>query len=82
MTAILLELLPVLAEFLLFGLASVGLSIFGLYLEHFAVATLQTGDPKLGVWAGVMGAVALYFAYLLATDRAAAALAALRAELR
>lgn len=82
MTAAILELFPLLAEFLLFSLGSVGLSLVAVYVERFAIAALRTGDPKLGLWAGVMGAVALYFAYLLATDRAASALTALRAELR
>jgi hypothetical protein len=68
MTAALLELLPAVLELLAYAAVSVGLSLVGLYVEAFALATLQGGRPGLGAWAAVMGAVALLFAYRLATD--------------
>ena len=69
MTTALLELLPVLLELSVFSLATLALSLVGAYVERFAFASAQHGQPLLGLWAAVMGAVALYFAYSLATDK-------------
>lgn len=77
MTTALLELLPVLFELSVFGLATLGLSLVGAYVERFAFASAQHGQPLLGLWAAVMGAVALYFAYSLAVDRVVPAFAEL-----
>ena len=74
MTTTALELLPVIFEFSAFGLSALGLSILGAYVERFAIVTAQHGQPMLGAWAAVMGAVALYFAYSLTTDRVVPAL--------
>lgn len=79
MTTALLELLP---ELLFYGTGSLGLSAAALYAESFAVATARGGHPKLGAWAAVMGAVALAFAYLLATDKLRPKLSEVRGELR
>ena len=65
----LLELLPELVELILFSVGGVALSVVGAYIERFAFATVASGQPELGVWAAVMGAMALYFAYLLLTDK-------------
>ncbi|MFC6873913.1 hypothetical protein [Halobellus marinus] len=69
MTTALLELLPAVLELSLFGVASVGLSLLGAYIERFAVSTAQHGDLLLALWMAVMGAVALYFGYLVAVDK-------------
>ncbi|WP_435184071.1 hypothetical protein [Halobellus sp. EA9] len=53
----------------MFGLGSAGLSVVGVSVERFAVATAQGGEVGLGAWAAVMGAVALYFAYYVAADK-------------
>ncbi|MGQ4556359.1 hypothetical protein [Halobellus sp. GM3] len=82
MSASLLELAPAFIELLVFSVGSLGLSLAGVYIERFAFATAQTGEPMLGLWAGVMGAVALYFAYLLATDKVSAALTGLGDAMR
>ena len=65
------EALPELLEFVVFGLGSAGLSVAGLYIEQFALTAVQTGRNLIGVWAAVIGCVALGFAYLMATDKAA-----------
>ncbi|MFD1598524.1 hypothetical protein [Halobellus rarus] len=77
MAAALLELLPMFLELFVFSLGAVGLSLTGAYVERFAVATAQHGQPLLALWAAVMGAVALYFAYSLAIGRVAPTLAEL-----
>ncbi|RDI71147.1 hypothetical protein [Halopelagius longus] len=82
MTTALLELLPELLELLVYGTGSLGLSAAALYAESFAVATAQGGQPKLGAWAAVMGAVALSFAYLLATDKLRPKLTEVKGEFR
>jgi len=77
MTTALLELLPALLELSVFSLGAVGLSLVGAYVERFAVVTAQHGQPLLALWAAVMGAVALYFAYSLTVDRVVPTLAEL-----
>lgn len=77
MTTALLELAPVLLELSAFGIGALGLSLLGAYVERFAIVTAQHGQPLLALWAAVMGAVALYFAYSLTTDRVVPALFAL-----
>lgn len=81
MTAELIEFLPELAELLAFGLASLGLAIGGGYIEQFAIATVQTGQPALGGWMALMGVMAFYFAYLLNTDKFLPRLSAVRRNL-
>jgi len=77
MTTALLELFPILFELSAFGIGALGLSLAGAYVERFALATFQHGQPLLAVWAAVMGAIALYFAYSITTDRVVPALFAL-----
>jgi uncharacterized membrane protein len=76
-----LELLPALLELLAFGLGSVGLSVAGLYIERFALATVESGNAKLGAWLAFMGLMAFYFAYLMSTDKFQPKLAAVRRRL-
>lgn len=73
-----LEYLPELLELSAFALGSLGLSAVGVYIEHFALTTAQMGQVALGAWAAVVGGVALVFAYLLATDKAATSYANLK----
>ena len=73
-----LELLPELVEVLFFGLGTAVLSIAGTYLERLAFIMLQSGDQTMGLWAGVMGAVVLTFAYLIGTDKFATKLKQLK----
>lgn len=65
----LVDLLPELLELLVFGLGAVGLSLAGAAIERFAMLTYQHGDPMVGLWAVVPGAVCLGFAYLITTDK-------------
>ena len=81
MNTTLLELLPQLLELLAFGLGSVGLSVFGLYVERFAIATVESGQITLGAWMAFVGAMACYFAYLMGTDKFRPKLAAVRKQL-
>ncbi len=78
MSTSVLTLLPELVELLLFSLGSLGLSVAGVYIERFALSTLQTGDPVTAAWAGVIGGVALVVAYFLATDKVAGKLTDIR----
>jgi hypothetical protein len=78
MTGAVTTLLPELLELLFFGLSSVGLTVAGAYIERFAFLAVRSGDPKLGLWAGVIGAAAFYFAYLVATDKFVETLTRLR----
>lgn len=82
MTTVLLELLPELVELLFYGTGSLGLSAVAFYAESFAVASVESGQVKLGAWAAVMGTVALFFAYLLATDKFRAKLGEVRSQYR
>ena len=81
MNTTLLELLPELLELLAFGVGTVGLSMFGLYIERFALATVESGHVKLGAWLAFMGAMAFYFAYLMSTDKFRPKLAVVRQRL-
>lgn len=81
MTTSIAVLLPELLELLLFSLGSLGLSVAGVYIERFALSTLQTGDPVTAAWAGVIGGVALVVAYFLATDKVAGKAADVRQAL-
>ena len=81
MSTALLGLLPELLELLLFGVGSVGLSVAGLYIERFALATIESGNVKLGAWMAFMCAMAFYFAYLMSTDKFRPKLAAVRQQL-
>ncbi|WP_092633301.1 hypothetical protein [Haloplanus vescus] len=76
----LLELLPQLVELLAFAFGSLGLSAAGVYLERFALTTLETGNAKLGGWIAFMGLMAFYFAYLMSTDKVRPKLAAVRRQ--
>ncbi|WP_251341763.1 hypothetical protein [Haloplanus halophilus] len=81
MNSTLLELLPQLVELLAFALGSVGLSVAGLYIERFALTTVESGQVKLGAWLAFMGAMAFYFAYLMGTDKFRPKLAAVQRRL-
>lgn len=65
----LVELLPELVELLLFSVGSLVLSVVGAYLEHFAFVTIGSGQVALGGWEALMGLLAIYFSYLLLTDK-------------
>ncbi|MFB6107572.1 MAG: hypothetical protein ABEJ82_01870 [Haloplanus sp.] len=73
--------LPELVELLAFGVGTVALSVAGFSIEQFAMTSLQSGQPKLGAWAGFVGLVTLAFAVLLATDKFHPRLTAVRARL-
>lgn len=62
-STLLLELLELAAV----AAGAVSLSVVGAYVEWFALGAVQHGEPKLGLWAAVMGAAVLYFAYAVAT---------------
>ncbi|MFB6250649.1 MAG: hypothetical protein ABEI27_03000 [Halobellus sp.] len=79
MSSSVLELAPELVEVFVFGLGSAGFSVVGAYIGQFALAMAQHGEPKLGLWAAVIGAVALYFACYLAADKVVPAWAEFRA---
>jgi len=81
MNSTLLELLPELLELLAFGLGSVGLSVAGLYIERFALVTVESGHAKLGAWMAFMGLMSFYFAYLMSTDKFRPKLAVVRRRL-
>jgi len=81
MKSSLLELVPELLELAFFAVSSVVLTIVGALVEQFALATAQSGDLKIGLWAAVIGTVALYVAFLLATDKFPDKLATIRTEL-
>lgn len=76
-----LELLPQLLELLVLSLGSAGLSVAGLYIERFALTSVQTGRTVIAVWAAVIGCVVLAFAYLMATDKATHSFAKVKREL-
>lgn len=63
------ELLPELVELLVFSLGSLVLSAVGAYLERSAFVTAEAGQVALGGWEALMGLLAIYFAYLLLTDK-------------
>ena len=75
------ELLPELAELAFFGVGTLGLSVAGAYIERTAFATIQSGQSKLGAWLAFMGAMAFFFAYLMATDKLRPRLSAFGARL-
>jgi len=81
MKSSLLELAPELLELAFFAASSVALTVVGALIERFALATAQSGDLKIGLWAAVIGTVALYVAFLLATEQFPAKLAGIRAQL-
>jgi hypothetical protein len=70
-----------LLELLAFALGSVGPSVAGLYIERVALATVESGNAKLGAWLAFMGFMAFYFAYLMRTDKFQPKLAAVRRRL-
>lgn len=65
----LLEIAPSLLELAFYAVGTVGLSAAGVYIEQFALVTVDGGQTKLGAWVGLMGVMAFYFAYLMATDK-------------
>jgi len=81
MKSSLLELAPELLELAFFAVSSVALTVAGALIEQFALTTAQSGDLKIGLWAAVIGTVALYIAFLLMTDKFTAKLAMIRSEL-
>ncbi|GGL31088.1 hypothetical protein GCM10009037_13530 [Halarchaeum grantii] len=74
----LLESLPELLEVAVFGIGSLLLSVGGLALERFALVAAESGRLPIGVWATVLGLVAITVAYLVARDRVRPRVAALR----
>jgi len=82
MNELLPELLPELLELVFFGLVGAGLSVAGVVTERFAVSTALTGQPKVGLWFAFIGALILFFAYLVATDKCYPRLRAVAQELR
>jgi len=76
-----LEILPELLELVVFSLGSAGLSVAGLFIEHFALTSAQTGRTVIAVWAAGFGCVVLAFAYFMATDKAAHSFAKFKHEL-
>ncbi|MFB6108760.1 MAG: hypothetical protein ABEJ82_07970 [Haloplanus sp.] len=75
------ELVPALLEVVAFAVGTAGLASLGAYTERFALVTVQSGEPKLGAWVALMGAMAFYFAYLMATDKLRPGVASLRDNL-
>lgn len=69
MTGSLAELLPSVLELLVYGVGSVVLSAVGVYIEEFALTAVDGGQLSLGLWTAVVGFVAIYAGYLLATDK-------------
>jgi hypothetical protein len=69
MDSSLLELLPEALELALVTVGSLVLSLAGAYIERFAFVTLESGELGHAAWAAFMGAMVLYFAYLLVTDQ-------------
>jgi Na+-translocating ferredoxin:NAD+ oxidoreductase RnfD subunit len=76
----LIDILPELIELAVFSLGSVALSVAGLFIEQFALASAQGGQTVLAGWATVIGGVALLSAYFLATDKAASSFRTLRGD--
>ncbi|QLC33923.1 hypothetical protein EFA46_006810 [Halarchaeum sp. CBA1220] len=74
----LLESLPELLELAVFGLGTLLLSVGGLALERFALLAAESGRLPIGVWATVLGLVAITVAYLVARDQVRPRVAALR----
>jgi hypothetical protein len=82
MNTSLVELLPEALELLVFGLGTVALSVVGAVLERFAFETVAGGQLALGAWEALMGVMAIYFAYLLLTDKCWPAFTVLNGKLR
>lgn len=78
MDSTLLEFFPELLELAFFGVGSLVLSLGGVYLERFALLTVQGGQLALGGWVAFMGIMAFYFAYLMLTDKFQPKLATLK----
>lgn len=70
--------LPELLEVAVFGIGSLLLSVGGIALERFALVAAESGRLPIGVWATVLGLVAIVVAYLLARDQVQPRVAALR----
>jgi len=56
-----LEVLPELAEILVFSIGTSLLSTLGAYLELLAVDALSAGQLTFGLWLCLLGGVAFYF---------------------
>jgi hypothetical protein len=74
------DVLPELLDLVLYGGLSVAFSVAGVYIERFAMATLQGGDTMLGLWAVVVGLLAFVFAYVFTTQHVLDAVATLQAH--
>ncbi|WP_435074538.1 hypothetical protein [Halorubrum sp. HHNYT27] len=74
------EILPEAIELVAVSLGSVGLSVAGLFIERFALASAQSSQTVLAGWAAGIGCVVLLSAYFLATDRVADGLRELRRD--
>lgn len=77
----LLDIVPDLLELVIFWLSSLGLSIAGIYIEQFGLTTILSGELVLGIWACVIGAPILAFAYLIATDKLVSKLHAIKHQM-
>lgn len=76
------EILIELVELLFFAVGAVVLSGVGIFLEEFALATIQGGEPLLGAWVALMGLMAFYFGpYLMGYEEFRTRLAAFRSHL-
>jgi len=78
MDSTLLKILPEFLELAFFAVGSLSLSIGGALLERSALLTVQGGESALGGWVALIGLLAFYFAYLMATEKFIPKLTALR----
>ncbi|MES3518078.1 MAG: hypothetical protein PPP58_10480 [Natronomonas sp.] len=63
------ETLLAVAEVTAYGLVTLVLSALGVFAEWTSLSHLTGGEYIFGVWLAVMGALALYAAFSIATDR-------------
>lgn len=64
-----IEVVPELLDVVVSASATLLLSVGGLYAERFALASVQHGRLGLGLWAAILGFIALCVAFLLTRDR-------------
>lgn len=76
-----LELFSELLELAFYGVSSLGLLIAGIYIERFALETVQSSQPLLAIWAAVIGIGVLYFGYLMTTDKLSTKLTGVQREI-
>lgn len=63
------ELLVAVVELVAYLLGTVALAGAGVFAELNSLSYLDAGNTTFAIWLGVMGAVALYGAFSLGTDR-------------